>query len=334
VKDYFRIAYYLIQQTISTALDRNVSLLAAGLAFFACISVAPLMVIAIAIGGFFFGDATAMAEMHRTLSIEVGPGVADMFVSMAAQARQFDNLSIATTVSMLFLAWGATRTFAEVRSALHGLWDIPPPSDTFKGAVLEYLRTRFFAAVGVLVVGILFVLLLGTRIALSLTSGALGEFNLLGLPLPLWTVIEMLVSLSLITLIIYLTFRFMPARRPGNRALIIGSLTTAVLLIVGQFAVAAYLTHGGVDTAYGAAGSLILFLFWAYYSSMVFLFGARLTHLVGRREWRAALGLADAEPATQLTLDLDHVAEKSALQSASAAPADDDDTAYSGGQRR
>ena len=107
----------LVRLTVATTMQRDVSLVAAGLAFFALISMAPFVTIAVAIGGAVFGTDAAKAEIRDRLSQEVGPRVADLVVQMAEGARDFTSISIATVISALLLFWGSSRLFVELRRA-------------------------------------------------------------------------------------------------------------------------------------------------------------------------------------------------------------------------
>lgn len=271
----------LVRLTVSTTMERDVSLVAAGLAFFALISMAPFVTIAVAIGGAVFGADAAKAEIRDRLSQEVGPRVADLVVQMAEGARDLKSLSIATIISALLLFWGSSRLFVELRRALHRVWDIQGAEEvTFRSAVLAFVRGRLVAALGVVVFGAVFVALLATRVALNLVGDVIGTISFLDLGLPLVSIFESLLAFAVVTCLVVLVYSLLPQRKPRARFIWLGAAITAVLLLVGRWLVAAYVATGAIDSAYGAAGALVVFLVWAYYSSIAFLFGARMTHLV------------------------------------------------------
>jgi membrane protein len=249
-------------------LQRDASLLAAGLAFFAMVSIAPFIVLAVATAGLVFGADSARAELHARITAEVGPEVAQFVTSLARDAANLASLSVASLFGTLILLWGSTRLFMEVRRALHVMFQIPAPLEGgFRGAALAYLRGRLFAALGTLLFGAFFLALLGLKYALDF---ALGPSR------ALWAPLEGLTSLGLLAALVALVFKLLPDRSPRRAALWIGAVSTALLLFLGRALIAWYISAGAIGTAYGAAGSAIVFLVWAYWSSLGFLFGARL----------------------------------------------------------
>lgn len=259
------VAKYMVQ--------RDASLLAAGLAFFAMISLAPFIVLAVAMGGWIFGREAAQGELHARIASEVGAQVADFVVGLAKNAADAESLSIATIIGLVLLLWSSTRLFMEVRRALHAMWQIPPPLElSFRVAVIGYLRARLFAAIGTIVFGAMFLALLGSRVALNVLADLVSGF-----PIAIWSVLEPLIALGVVACLVMIVFKLLPDRGPRGWALWSGAAATAVMLVVGRTLVSLYVSAGAIDTAYGAAGSAVVFLVWAYWSSLAFLFGARLT---------------------------------------------------------
>lgn len=263
-------------------LRRDASLLAAGLAFFAMISLAPFIVLAIAIAGAVFGAEAARAELHQRIQGELGPKVADVVRAIADSASDPDSLSVASIVGVVLLIWSSSKLFMEIRRALHAMWEIPPPIEGgFRGAVLAYLRGRLFAALGTLIFGALLLALIGSRVVLHFVFDAAKGWGVLG-------VVDLIVSLALAAALVALVFKLLPDRSPSRRAIWFGALATALMLFVGRVLVGWYVSAGAIDSAYGAAGSLVVFLVSAYWSSLAFLFGARLAHDLDAR-WNPTL---------------------------------------------
>jgi len=272
VRTIGQVARYLMQ--------RDASLLAAGLAFFAMISLAPFIVLAVALGGAFFGKEAAQLELHARVAGELGNEVADFVVGLAKNAADAESLSIATIVGILLLLWSSTRLFMEVRRALHAMWQIPPPVELgFRGALLRYLRARLFAALGTILFGAFFLALLGSRVALQIVADFVAGF-----PIDVWWVLEPLLAIALVTCLVMVVFKLLPDRGPRGWTLWAGALATSVLLLIGRSLVTLYVSAGAIDTAYGAAGSAVVFLVWAYWSSLAFLFGARLASALAARK--------------------------------------------------
>jgi membrane protein len=249
-------------------MQRDASLLAAGLAFFAIVSLAPFIVLAVAAAGVVFGHESARAELHMRVNEQLGPEVASFVESLARDASNVESLSVAGLIGTILLLWGSTRLFMEVRRALHAMWQIPPPLEgDVRGAVLGYLRGRLFSAIGTLIFGALFLVLLGLRYALTWS----GFADWLSLPF-----VDSLITIALLTVLIALIFKLLPDKSPRRAAIWAGSLATALVLFLGRTLIAWYISAGAIANAYGAAGSAVVFLVWAYWSSVGFLFGARL----------------------------------------------------------
>lgn len=281
VRDTFTTAY----SAIGFLGERQASLLAAGLAFFALISLAPFVILAVAIGGAIFGPEATRAELQIQLSHNVGPEVTEFALSLAKGAANEVSLSIASLIGLAVLFWSSMRLFGEVRESLHAIWNLPPPTEkSIRGAILRYLKARLLAALGTLAFGAVFLVLLASRLVLTNIFGLTPGTQPLAVPWALWSLFEYIVSLSLFTGIVYLVYRFLPDRGPRGKALFVGSLITAVLLLLGRGAVGLYVSVGAIGSAYGAAGALIVFLIWAYWSALVFLFGARITYAL-RERW-------------------------------------------------
>ena len=168
----------------------------------------------------------------------------------------------------------------EVRRALHAMWQIPPPVELgFRGALLRYLRARLFAALGTILFGAFFLALLGSRVALQIVADVVAGF-----PIDVWWVLEPLLAIALVTCLVMVVFKLLPDRGPRGWTLWAGALATSVLLLIGRSLVTLYVSAGAIDTAYGAAGSAVVFLVWAYWSSLAFLFGARLASALAARK--------------------------------------------------
>lgn len=287
IKTVVGIVRYLMQ--------RDASLLAAGLAFFAMISLAPFIVLAVALGGAFFGKEAAQGELHARVAHELGTQVADFVVGLAKNAADPESLSIATIVGVVLLLWSSTRLFMEVRRALHAMWQIPPPVERgFRGALVDYLKGRLFAAIGTVIFGALFLALIGSRVALQVVADVVADF-----PIDVWWVLEPALAWAIVTALVMIVFKLLPARGPRGWPLWVGAAATAGMLLVGRDLVSLYVSAGAIGSAYGAAGSAVVFLVWAYWSSLAFLFGARLAWALDEDSRRRVEAMAEGDPVTR-----------------------------------
>jgi membrane protein len=274
--------------------ERQASLLAAGLAFFALISLAPFLVIAVGVGGAIFGAELAQAELRARIGNDLGPQVTEFIVGLTDGATDALSISLASLFGLTLLFWSSMRLFAEVRGALHTIWGLPrpaaglmPPPGAFslKAFALGFLKTRLLAASGTVGLGAVFLVLLASRLFLARLLGDDNGDGQPELPFGLWWAVEYLVALLTLTLVVHGLYRYLPDEGPRGKALAIGSVITAFLLLLGRSAVGLYVALVTVTSVHGAAGTLIVILVWAYWSALVFLFGARITWAL-RQRWR------------------------------------------------
>lgn len=269
----------LIFTVLRSLLRRDASLLAAGLAFFAMLSLAPFIVLAVAVAGAIFDQDTAQTELQAQIALEAGEEVANFVVGLAQNASDMKSLSIATVVGALLLFWSSTRLFMEVRRALHTMWQIPPPAELdWRGAILTYFKARLFAAIGTVIFGSLMLGMLGAKVVIEVLAKLSASF-----PIDFWMLLEPLFAIGLLAALIMIIYKLLPDEGPPGWAMWIGAFATAGLLVLGRTLVMKYVAVGAIGNAYGAAGSAVIFLIWAYWSALAFLFGARLAWALADR---------------------------------------------------
>jgi membrane protein len=249
--------------------------LAAALAFYTILSLSPLLLISTAIAGFFFGEDAARGEIVHQLRGLIGQAGAEVVQTALEKAHRPRAGIIATTLGIVTLLLGASAVFGELQDALNKVWKVPekPPQSWS-----QVLRDRFFSFAMVLVMG--FILLVSLIVSAILSAvGIFIESTLLnfGFTLKLFNV---LLSFSIVTSLFAAMFRFIPDIRTGWREILIGSLITAFLFTVGKHLIVLYLERAGIETPFGAAGSLVVFVVWIYYSGLIFFFGAELTQIL------------------------------------------------------
>jgi membrane protein len=238
----------------------NISQLAAALSYFAVVSLAPLLVLVVVIVGLFYGREAARAELMMQVEGVVGPEVAQFVETVLVNASQPELASIAGILSFLILLWGSTNLFSQLQFALNTIWDVD--SDAEAG-IWATVKKRFWAFA--MVIGIAVLLLANLILSSVLTT--LSGTTAVWLPQVdwLWPLINFIVSLVVITVLIAAIFKILPEAEIAWRHVWLGAAVTAVLFIIGQFALSFYLSNAG--SAYGAAGSFAVFLIWVYYSA-------------------------------------------------------------------
>ena len=254
-----------------------VSKLGASLAYYAILSLAPLVLIVISVAGLVFGTEAARQALLTQVQQLVGSEGAEMVGTMIASAQKPATSIIATVLGVVMLLFGASGVFAELHDSLNKIWEgNNTPSQGFWGVIRER-----FVSFG-MVLGIGFLLLVSLLLSAGLS--AVGElFQTLPVPAFVLQAVNQLLSVFVITLLFAAIYRFLPSDRLPWNDLWVGSLGTAILFVIGKFAVGAYLGHAGVGSAYGAAGSLVVLLVWIYYAAQLFFVGAEFTRAHARR---------------------------------------------------
>ena len=254
------------------------SKLGASLAYYAILSLAPLVIIVIAIVGLVFGTESARAGLLTQVQGLVGSEGVQMIGTMITSAQKPTTGIISTVLGVVMLLFGASGVFGELHDSLNKIWEVKTkPGKGFWGIIRER-----FVSFG-MVLGIGFLLLVS--LLLSAGLAALGTY--LGQVLPVPTLVlesaNLLVSVLVITLLFAAIYRFLPSERLPWNDLWVGSLGTSIFFVVGKFLVGFYLGRASVGSAYGAAGSLVVLLVWIYYAAQLFFFGAEFTFAYARR---------------------------------------------------
>ncbi len=248
----------------------NAPRLGAALAFYTLLSVAPLLVVATAMGGFFFGSRKAGDEMARQIYAVAGPAGAKVVASILGGTRDARHGILATVSSVVVLFFGASGVLIELRDALNIMWDIPTARRTPFEDVLNLVRERLFAFAVVLLIG--FFLLVS--LAASAIATAVLHRELPG---------AALVSFGVITGLFAAIFKFIPDYPLRWRDVLLGALVTSLLFTIGRLLIAFYLVRADFGSWYGSAASTTALLVWVYYSSQIFFFGAAFTKVFAGR---------------------------------------------------
>ena len=259
----------LAKRTFSEWSEDKASRLAAALALFTMLSLAPLLVITIKIVALALDDDVAQNEVKKSVQAYVGPAAGQAVQDMVAKAAEPGEGRWATVISSVLLVLGATALFASIQDALNTIWGVKPRPGQ---GIMATLRVRLRS---LLLVACVAVLLLGSTV-LSTFIHTLTD-NLGGALVALSYVVDLLVSLAVTTALFALLFKFLPDVRLEWRDVWVGAAVTAVLFTLGKYALTLYFSKAAPASAYGAAGSLAALLIWVYYSGMIAFFGAEFT---------------------------------------------------------
>jgi membrane protein len=267
----------LVKETATAWDEDNVARLAASLAYYTLLSIAPLIILAVAVTGLAFGEQAARQHISGELAGVVGSGAAVAIQSIAENARTPGTGVVSIIVGLTVLLFGASGVFGELQSALNTVWGVAPkPGRGIWGLV----KDRFFSFT--LVLGVAFLLLVSLVVSAGLTwVGQVFASSLPGGAL-VWQVLNFCISLAVVTALFALMFKKLPDVEIRWRDVWVGAAVTAGLFTLGKFGLGLYLGSAGVSSAYGAAGSIVALVIWVYYSAQVLLVGAEFTEAYAR----------------------------------------------------
>ena len=274
IKSIFR----LFKEAFSEWQQDKASILAAALAYYTVFSVTPLLVIAISIAGAVFGQEAARGEIVQQINQLVGQQGAEVIETALANADRPKLSSIASIISIVLLLIGASGVFAQLQTALNTVWNVKPKPDA---GIWGFIRKRLLSFGMVLAIG--FLLLVSLVLSAMLSGISKLEINFLPGLTPLWQLGNSIASFCAIALLFALIYKYLPDVKISWKDVVVGSVVTALLFTIGKFLIGLYLGRGSLGSAYGAAGSLVVFLAWVFYSAQILLFGAELTQVYARK---------------------------------------------------
>ncbi len=274
-------------KSVDAWIDHNASSLGAALAYYTLFSIAPILMIATAIAGYFFGANVAQIRVLAELQSLIGPAGATAVRELLLSAHYSDKRGFAAAAGVVTLVVGATSVFAELQNALERVWQTPPHAAQV--GWWRFLRSRVLSVGMVLGVGFLLMVSLVASAALAAFGGWLGVFlPQLQILLP---ILDVVFSLVMATVLFAMIFKYVPRESIPWSDVWIGAAVTAALFTVGKILIGVYLGRSSFNSAYGAAGSLIVLLLWIYYSAQIFLLGAEFTRVFAyERGSRAGVG--------------------------------------------
>lgn len=273
----FRKIWQLLKQTFDEWSEDKASRLAAALAYYTIFSIAPLLVIVIAIAGLVFGEEAARGEIVAQIQGLVGRSGAEVIETAIQNANQPATGRIASIISIGALLFGAIGVFAQLQDALNTIWEVQPkPDRPIKGFVRRNVLSF------TMVLGIGFLLLVS--LVLSATLSAISTYFSHLVPGfdVVWQLINFVVAFAISTFLFAMIFKFLPNVHITWGDVWIGAIITSLLFSIGRFFLGWYLGNGSFGSTYGAAGSLIIILAWVYYAAQILFFGAEFTQVYAR----------------------------------------------------
>jgi len=267
------------RKTVSSWLEDSAPSMGAAIAYYTLFSIAPLLVIAVAVAGFFFGEEAARGEISNQIGQLLGEDGANAVQGLVESARETGEGLVAGAIGIIVVLLGATAVFVELQNALDKIWEAPPrEADSGVGS---FVRARLLAFG--MVLGVAFLLLVSLLVSAGLSAlGQAWNPHLGSWELAL-QLINLVVSLIVFTGAFALIYKFVPRVEIEWRDVWIGAAATAALFVLGKFLIGLYIGKSGVTSGFGAAGSLVALMVWVYYSAQIFLLGAEFTWVYAQR---------------------------------------------------
>lgn len=263
----------LVREAALAWYEDNAPSMGAAIAFYAVFSIAPLLIIAIAISGLFFGAEAARGQLFAQLHELVGSDGAAALQALVRSASQPAEGIVATVAGVAVIGLGATGVFAELQNAMDRIWRAPV--DKQHSGVWYALRRRV-ASFG-LMLGVSFLLLVSLIVSASITLVVGLWHRDAGDSVLMLRVLNFGGGILIVSILFAFLFKYLPRVSVAWPDVIVGSVVTAVLFEGGKFMIGLYISGSGVASGFGVAGTLVVLLLWVYYSAQIFLFGAELT---------------------------------------------------------
>lgn len=254
----------------------NGLVLAASIAFFTIFSLAPLLLLVVALAGLAFGPDQTLAEIQNQFASLMGPESAQFIAEVISSASKGPR-GVAALVGIGTLIFGATGVFVQLKAALNSVWGVQIKTEKARATLMRLMWDRVVSFAMMLVIA--FLLLASLAVSAALAALARWSSTLA----PEWElqtqIVNSGVTFVVIAFLFGAAFKILPDVRIGWRVVWFGGAVTALLFMVGKELIGMYLGRGSVASIYGAAGSMIVILMWVYYSAIIFLYGAEVTQL-------------------------------------------------------
>jgi membrane protein len=264
--------------------DDKASRLSAALAYYTIFSLAPMLLIILAVTSLFWSREAVQVQILNQVEGLVGAEgrtfISDMLTTASSPARGI----FATIVGVITLLWGALGVFNELQNSLNTIWEVETEEEQeqgFVGAIKKILFGRLLSFGMILGIGFLLLVSLVISAALSAVQETVG--NAIPLSEILLQILNLIISIGVITVLFAFIFKFLPDAEIAWRDVWLGAFVTALLFSLGKFLIGLYLGNSTVGSSFGAAGSLVLLLLWIYYSAQILLFGAEFTQVYANR---------------------------------------------------
>ena len=251
----------------------NITKLSGSLAYYTVFSLGPLLVVIISLCSIFLGREAVEGKIYEQLSSFVGGDTALQLQQIIKNASINGKGHVAAVIGVITLLIGATTVFGDIQDSINRIWGIKAKP---KKGWLKMLRNRFLSFSVIASLGFLLLVSLGIS---AIIEALMGKFQATypDVAVIFVYIINLLLTLGITSLIFGVIFKVLPDAQIKWKDVMTGAITTAILFMLGKFAISFYISKANVGTTYGAAGSIVILLIWVYYSSIILYFGAEFT---------------------------------------------------------
>lgn len=259
----------------------NATRLGASLAFYALLSIAPLLLVLVSIVGLVFGHSTAQKAIVEHVRVLIGPTAGNALAAFIEGSRNRTHGIVATAFGVVTLLFSASGVVTELRDALNTIWDVPQGDLTGMRMVTGFIKRRLFSFAIVLLVGLVLIVSLAVSAWINAIGALIPSFS--GFETTLLDLASSFITFVVIACIFAAIYKIMPDVSIEWRDVIWGSIVTSILFTIGKQVLGIYLGRASYTSTYGAAGSIVVLIAWVYYSAQIFFLGAEFTKAFARR---------------------------------------------------
>jgi len=253
--------------------DDKITKMSSSLAYYTIFSMAPLLIIIISLSGIFLGQDAAEGKVYAQLASFVGANTASQLQEMIKNASLSGKSVTAAIIGIATLVIGATTVFAQIQDSINFIWGLKPKP---KRGWLKFLKNRFLSFSVIIGLGFLLLVSLSISALIDAFSNSLQAY-FPKVTVVIFYIINLLITLAITALIFGTIFKVLPDAKIKWKDVLVGSVVTAILFMLGKFGISFYIGKSQVGSTYGAAGSLVILLLWVYYSAIILYFGAEFT---------------------------------------------------------
>ncbi|WP_344828070.1 YihY/virulence factor BrkB family protein [Rurimicrobium arvi] len=302
MKKRFKAIWQMIADTFRLYSDGHISKLSGSLAYFTVFSMGPLLVVIISLCGIFLSREAIEGQVYQVLVNFVGSDTANQLQEIIRNASVQGKSKLAALIGIITLLVGATTVFAEIQDSINQIWGLKPkPSQGW----LQYLKNRVLSFSVIISLGFLLLVSLALSAVIEMINSRLQRM-IPGATVAVFYIINLILTIGISTLIFATIFRVLPDARIRWRDVMAGAITTAILFLIGKFAISVYISQAKIGSTFGAAGSLVVLLVWVYYSSVILYLGAAFTKVYAVRYGKAIEPNKYATTIQKVELETDH----------------------------